>query len=45
MAERNQEQSDRMREAYNQLKYTERDKMEDMREQVQPRCTARLEEF
>ena len=42
VAERNQEQSDRMREAYNQLKYTERDKMEDMREQVQPPCAARL---
>ena len=38
VAERAQEQNERMREAYNQLKYTERDKMDDMREQVHWCC-------
>ena len=33
-AQRSQDAADRMREAYNELKYTARDKMGDMREQV-----------
>ena len=43
VAEREQQQEDRLREAYNQLKYVELEKRDDMREQVRSRIPAQAQ--